>query len=34
MPTFTYTARDQRGSVQTGHLDAIDQDEVVAMESR
>ena len=31
MPSFVYTARDQRGSVQTGHLDALNEDEVVAV---
>ena len=31
MPTFTYIARDQRGLVQAGRLDAIDEDEVVAI---
>ena len=31
MPSFTYNARDQRGTVQVGHLDAVDEDEVVAV---
>ncbi len=31
MPTFTYTARDQKGSVQAGNLEALDEDQVVAM---
>lgn len=31
MPSYTYTARDQKGSVQIGHLDAVDEDEVVAV---
>ena len=31
MPTFTYTARDEKGLVQTGHLDALNEDQVVAM---
>ena len=30
MPTFTYTARDQQGLVQTGSLDAASEDEVIA----
>jgi len=34
MPSFTYSARDQRGSVQTGYLDALDEDEVVAVLQR
>ena len=31
MPTFTYTARDEQGLVQTGHLDAASEDEVVTV---
>lgn len=31
MPNFLYMARDQQGIVQSGHLDAIDEDEVVRM---
>ncbi len=31
MPTFTYTARDQKGSVQTGNLEALNEDQVVSM---
>ena len=31
MPSFTYLARDQKGAVQTGQLDALSEDEVVAM---
>lgn len=31
MPSFTYSARDQNGMVQTGHLDALNEDEVVAV---
>ncbi len=31
MPTYTYSARDQKGLVQTGHLEAVDEDQVVAM---
>lgn len=31
MPSFTYIARDQEGSVQTGHLDAVTEDEVVSV---
>ena len=31
MPTFTYTSRDDKGLVQTGHLDAVDEDQVVAI---
>lgn len=31
MPTFTYTARDQEGLVQNGHLDASTEDEVIAV---
>ncbi len=34
MPSFTYTARDQQGVVQAGHLDAINEDEVVAVLQR
>lgn len=34
MPTFAYTVRDQQGSLQTGSLDAIDQEEVVAILQR
>lgn len=30
MPTFHYAGRDQRGAVQTGQLDAVNQDEAVA----
>jgi len=29
MSTYTYTARDQQGLVQTGHLDAVAEEEVV-----
>jgi len=29
MSTYTYTARDQQGIVQTGHLDAVTEDAVV-----
>ena len=29
MPTYAYTARDQQGLVQTGELDASDEDEVI-----
>ena len=31
MPTFTYTSRDQKGVVQTGQLDALNEDQVIAM---
>ena len=31
MPTYTYTARDERGLVQAGHLDAVNEDEVIAI---
>ena len=31
MPTFTYTSRDEKGLVQTGHVDAVDEDQVVAI---
>ncbi len=31
MPTFTYTARDQKGSMQTGNLEALSEDQVVSM---
>lgn len=31
MPSFLYTARDQRGVAQSGHLDAVSEDEVVAI---
>ena len=31
MPSFTYIARDQDGSVQTGHLDAVTEDEIVSI---
>lgn len=31
MPTYTYNARDQQGIVQTGHLDGMSEDEVVAV---
>lgn len=34
MPSFTYSARDQRGSVQTGYLDALDEDDVVVVLQR
>ncbi len=34
MPNFTYSARDQRGIVQTGYLDALDEDDAVAMLQR
>ena len=30
MPTFVYSARDQRGVVQTGRLDAVNEDDVIA----
>jgi type IV pilus assembly protein PilC len=30
MPTFTYTARNEQGVLQSGHLDAMTEDEVVA----
>jgi type IV pilus assembly protein PilC len=29
MPTFVYKARDERGTVQTGTLDAVSEDEVI-----
>lgn len=29
MPSYTYTARDRGGSLQKGHLDGIDEDEVI-----
>jgi len=31
MPSFSYTARNNRGSVQVGQLDALSEDEVVAI---
>ena len=31
MPAFTYTSRDQKGIVQTGQLDAVNEDQVVAI---
>ena len=31
MPTYTYTSRDEKGLVQTGHVDAVDEDQVVAI---
>lgn len=31
MPSFIYQARDQQGSLQTGHLDAVGEEEVVAI---
>lgn len=31
MPTFTYVARDHRGTVQTGQLDALEEDDVVTI---
>jgi len=31
MASYLYTARDQQGVVQSGHLDALNEDEVVAM---
>jgi len=31
MSDFTYTARDQQGTVQTGRLEALNEDQVVAM---
>lgn len=31
MPTFLYSARDEQGSVQTGNLDALTEDEVVGI---
>ncbi|MBI4342224.1 MAG: type II secretion system F family protein [Candidatus Omnitrophica bacterium] len=31
MPTYTYTARDENGSVQTGNLDALTEDEVIGV---
>ena len=34
MPTYVYSARDQRGQVQVGHLDALEEDEVVAILQR
>jgi type IV pilus assembly protein PilC len=30
MPTFTYRARDERGAIQAGQLDALNEDEVVS----
>lgn len=34
MPTFDYSARTTQGTIQTGHLDAIDADELVAQLQR
>ncbi|MBI3321570.1 MAG: type II secretion system F family protein [Candidatus Omnitrophica bacterium] len=34
MPAFAYTARDEQGLVQTGNLDAMNEDEVVAILQR
>jgi len=34
MPSFAYTARDQSGAAQTGHLDALTEDEVVELLQR
>ncbi len=31
MPSFTYTARDQKGTVQAGFLDAMSEDEVIGV---
>src|SRR3989338_8501873 len=31
MPTFTYTSRDAKGAVQIGNLEALNEDQVVAM---
>ena len=31
MPSYTYMARDKNGLLQTGHVDAMDEDEVVAV---
>ena len=31
MPTFTYSARDQAGRAQIGHLEAVDEDQVVVL---
>ena len=31
MPSFNYTARDQKGAVQVGLLDAVTEDEVIAI---
>lgn len=31
MPTFLYTARDKTGHLQTGHMDAADEEEVVTV---
>lgn len=31
MPTFLYSARDRTGAVQHGHLDAVNEEEVVAL---
>lgn len=31
MPTYTYTSRDDKGLVQTGHVDAVNEDQVVAI---
>lgn len=34
MPSFAYIARDQQGSVQTGSLDAVSEDEVIGILQR
>lgn len=31
MPAYTYTSRDQKGVAQTGQLDAVDEEQVVAI---
>ena len=31
MPTFLYTARDRSGAMQNGHLDAVNEDEVLTL---
>jgi type II secretory pathway component PulF len=31
MPTFAYTARDQRGSAHTGSVDGADEEQVLAL---
>ena len=31
MPSFVYTARDKHGVLQTGYLDAVDEDEVIGL---
>lgn len=31
MPSYVYAARDRHGTLQSGHLDAMDEDEVVAL---